>query len=176
MSDTLLEVQDLRTHFDAGGLTAMVHLVGHVEDMAAAYLAAHVTVIGSTKPEAFGRVAIEASAMQCPVIASDLGAPPETMLAVPTAAASAATGWLVPPGDAAALADSLAEALALTDAERTEIGGRARRHVLAHFTLEAMQRQTLAVYDRLLGSALERRFAEAEARRSGDQPRATILT
>jgi glycosyltransferase involved in cell wall biosynthesis len=101
--------------------------------------------------------------MQCPVIASDLGAPPETILAPPAAAASAATGWLVPPGDAAALADRLSEALALTDAARTEIGGRARRHVLAHFTLAAMQRQTLAVYDRLLGSALERRFVEAGA-------------
>jgi glycosyltransferase involved in cell wall biosynthesis len=167
--------QWLQHQIDAGGLTAMVRLVGHVEDMAAAYLAAHVTVIGSTEPEAFGRAAIEAAAMQCPVIASDLGAPPETILAAPTAA-STATGWLVPPGDASALADRLAEALALTDAERTEIGGRARRHVLAHFTLEAMQRQTLAVYDRLLGSALERRFAEAEARRSGAPPRATILT
>jgi glycosyltransferase involved in cell wall biosynthesis len=167
--------QWLQQQIDASGLTATVHLVGHVEDMAAAYLAAHVTVIGSTEPEAFGRVAIEAAAMQCPVIASDLGAPPETILAAPTAA-STATGWLVPPGDASALADRLAEALALTDVARAEIGGRARRHVLAHFTLEAMQRQTLAVYDRLLGSALERRFAEAEAGRPGDQPRATILT
>ena len=168
--------QSLQHQIDAGGLTAMVHLVGHVEDMAAAYLAAHVTIIGSTEPEAFGRAAIEAAAMQCPVIASDLGAPPETMLAPPTTAASAATGWLVPPGDAAALADRLSAALALTEPARAEIGGRARRHVLSHFTLGAMQRQTLAVYDRLLGSTLERRFAEAETRRSGDQPHATILT
>ena len=32
-------------------------------------------------------------------------------------------------------------------------------HVLANFTVEAMQRRTLAVYDRLLGTVLERRFA-----------------
>ena len=56
--------QWLQRQIDAGGLTATVHLVGHVEDMAAAYLAAHVTVIGSTEPEAFGRTAIEAAAMQ----------------------------------------------------------------------------------------------------------------
>ena len=35
------------------------------------------------------------------------------------------------------------------------MGERARRHVLANFTTEAMQRRTLAVYDRLLGTALE---------------------
>jgi glycosyltransferase involved in cell wall biosynthesis len=168
--------QWLQRKIDADGLTATVRLVGHVEDMAAAYLAAHVTVVGSTEPEAFGRAAIEAAAMQCPVIASDLGAPPETILAPPAAAASAATGWLVPPGDAAALADRLSAALALTEPARAEIGGRARRHVLSHFTLAAMQRQTLAVYDRLLGSALERRFVEAEACGSSGQPRATILT
>jgi hypothetical protein len=33
--------------------------------------------------------------------------------------------------------------------------------VLAHFTTEAMQRRTLAVYDRLLGTALQTRFNTA---------------
>ena len=53
-----------------------VRLVGHVEDMAAAYLAAQVTVVASTEPEAFGRTAIEAGAMGSPVIATAIGAPP----------------------------------------------------------------------------------------------------
>ena len=48
------------------GLQHQVRLVGHVEDMAAAYLAAHVTVVASTEPEAFGRAAIEAAAMGSP--------------------------------------------------------------------------------------------------------------
>ena len=61
----------------------------------------------------------------------------------------------MPPDSAAALAPALAEALALAPAERSAIGERARRHVLANFTTEAMQRRTLAVYDRLLGTALE---------------------
>ena len=43
------------------------------------------------------------------------------------------------------------------------MGSRARTHVLAQFTVEAMQRRTLAVYDRLLGTTLERRFIEASA-------------
>ena len=108
-----------------------VRLVGHVEDIAAAYLAAHVTVVASTEPEAFGRTAIEAAAMGCPVIATDIGAPPETVLAEPAVRPDAITGWLVPPGDAEALAERLAEALALAPAARAALAERARRHVLA---------------------------------------------
>ncbi len=155
--------QKLRRQIEACGLSRCVHLVGHVADMAAAYLTAHVTVIASTKPEAFGRTAIEAAAMQCPVVAADLGAPPETILAPPLAAPEAITGWLVPAGEAEALAERLAEALALARSAREQIGKRARRHVLERFTVEAMQRRTLAVYDSLLGTTLAQRFCTARA-------------
>ena len=37
------------------GLDGRVRLVGHVDDIAAAFLAAHVAVVASTEPEAFGR-------------------------------------------------------------------------------------------------------------------------
>jgi glycosyltransferase involved in cell wall biosynthesis len=157
-------VQKLQHQVAAAGLDQKVHMVGHVEDVAAAYHAAHVTIVGSTSPEAFGRSAIEAAAMSCPVIATDIGAPPETVLAEPKVAKDAATGWLVPPGDAGALAQHLAVALTLAPAERMAIGARARAHVLAHFTVAAMQHRTMAVYDRLLGTVLERRFLESPAR------------
>jgi glycosyltransferase involved in cell wall biosynthesis len=120
-------------------------------------------VIASIEPEAFGRTAIEAAAMGSPVIATALGAPPETVLAEPAVGKAAITGWLVPPGNAAALADRLAVALALTPPERLAMAGRGRVHVLAQFTVEVMQRRTLAVYDRLLGTFLERRFSDAQA-------------
>ena len=111
------------------------------------------------------RAAIEAAAMGCPVIATAIGAPPETVLAEPTTAEDAITGWLVPAADAGALATRLAGALALAGAERAAMGTRARAHVLAQFTVEAMQLRTLAVYDRLLGAELERRFIENAAQR-----------
>jgi glycosyltransferase involved in cell wall biosynthesis len=153
--------QALHTQARERELGPSVRFVGHVEDAAAAFLAAHVTVLASTAPEAFGRAAIEAAAMGCPVIATAIGAPPETVLAQPAVAAGAATGWLVPPGDVEGLAEGLAVALALPAGERGAMGGRGRAHVLAHFTVEAMQRRTLAAYDRLLASALERCFAAA---------------
>ena len=164
-------LQSLHTQVAQAGLQQQVRLVGHVEDMAAAYLAAHVTVVASTEPEAFGRAAIEAAAMGSPVIATAIGAPPETVLAEPRAGEDAITGWLVPPGDAAALAERLAVALALEPVARSALAGRARAHVLAQFTVEAMQRRTLAVYDRLLGTFLERRFAESGPVRATAIPR-----
>jgi len=102
--------------------------------------------------------------MGSPVIATAIGAPPETVLAEPEVTQEAITGWLVPPNDAGALAERLAAALALTGAQRAAIAQCARAHVLARFTVEAMQRSTLAVYDRLLGTILERRFIETSAR------------
>jgi len=147
-------VADLRSRIARLNLEEHVRLPGHVTDIAAAYLAAHVTVIASTEPEAFGRTAIEAAAVACPVVATDLGAPPETVLAPPAAPTEGATGWLIPPGDAEALAERLALALALPEPVRTRMGERARRHVLANFSVGAMQKDTLAVYDRLLGTNL----------------------
>jgi len=151
-------VKELQAQIERLGLKEHVRLVGHVEDVAAAYAASHVTVVASIEPEAFGRTAIEASALACPVIATNIGAPPETVMAQPTVVQREITGWLVPPGDAEALAHSLGAVLGLAPAERPAMGERARRHVLANFTTEAMQRRTLAVCDRLLGTALVDRF------------------
>jgi len=86
------------------------------------------------------------------VIATDIGAPPETVLSAPRVADEAATGWLVPPSDADCLADAIGHALALSPEERAAMGARAREHVMARFSLPVMKRQTLAVYDALLGT------------------------
>ncbi len=142
----------LREAIAAAGLEGHVRMVGHVDDMPAAFCAAHVAVIASTEPEAFGRAATEAQVMGTPVIATDIGAPPETVLSTQRAGADAATGWLVPPADASRLADTLAAALTLTPEERARLGVRARAHVMQRFSLDAMKRQTLAVYDALLGT------------------------
>lgn len=148
----------LRSQIARLALKEHVRLVGHVNDIAAAYRAAHVTVVASTAPEAFGRTAIEAAAVACPVIASDLGAPPETVLAAPAAPDEEATGWLVPPGDAGALAERLAQVLALPAPARERMGNRARRHAVANFSVDAMQQSTLAIYDRLLQTNLHAGF------------------
>ena len=151
-------VDDLRARIAELGLQEAVRIVGHVDNIAAAFLAAHVTVVPSTKPEAFGRSVIEVSAMGSPVIATDIGAPPETVMTPRAGEEAQATGWLIPPSDPKALADRIAHTLAMSDSARIAMGTRSREHVLRNFTTELLQIRTLAVYDKLLGTDLERRF------------------
>jgi len=151
------------------GLQQKVLLVGHCEDMPSAFLAAHVAILPSLVAETFGRTSIEAQAMGCPVIVSDLGALPETIDAADRDA-SGFTGWLVPPGDSDSLAERIAAALKLTDEERSKIGARAHARVSALFELAQMQSKTLAVYDELLGTDLARRFAHPPALEAASGP------
>jgi glycosyltransferase involved in cell wall biosynthesis len=150
---------ELEQLITASGLAGSVKLPGHCDDMPAAFATARVTVIASTSAETFGRTSIEAQAMGCPVIVSDIGAAPETIIpALP--GKQDYTGWVVPCHDQAAIAERVAGALALSPKERAALGARARRHVAAKFTLSHMQRATLSVYDELLGTNLAARFDE----------------
>jgi glycosyltransferase involved in cell wall biosynthesis len=144
----------LASEIAAAGLDHKIILPGHVDDIPAALAIAHLAVVASVEPEAFGRVATEAQAMGCPVIATNIGAPPETVAAVPSVPPDEATGWLVPPGDAAALAEAVSEALNLAPDARAALGARARARAIGRFSLDNMRRQTLEVYDGLLGTHL----------------------
>lgn len=135
---------ELLARIESLGLTDRVRLVGHARDMPAALMLADVVIHASTDAEAFGRTVIEAQAMARPVIASDLGAPRETV-------AEGVTGWRTPPGDAAALAGAIGKLLALPLAERAALGARARAAVLSGYTTEAMQAATIAFYRELIG-------------------------
>lgn len=144
-------VKELDGLIAKAGLENRVKRVGHCSDMPAAMLSAAVVAVPSTAPEAFGRVAVEAQAMGAPVVVSDLGAVPETVLAPPQVVPGERTGWHIPPDDAAALAAGLREALDLRPSAREALARRARVHVERHFSLEAMVAETLDVYCALLG-------------------------
>jgi glycosyltransferase involved in cell wall biosynthesis len=134
---------ELEARIESLGLQDRVRLVGHANDMPAALMLADVVIHASTDAEAFGRTVIEAQAMARPVIASDLGAPRETV-------AEGVTGWRTPPGDAAALADAISKTLSLPAEERAALGATARAAVLSGYTTAAMQGATIAVYREVL--------------------------
>lgn len=131
----------LQAQADRAGV--LLRLVGDCDDMPAALALADVVVNASTKPEAFGRVIVEAQAMARPVIATDHGGAVETV-------DHADTGWRVPPGDPAALAASLSHVLGMAPERRAAMGARARAAVASRFTVAAMQAATLEVYRELL--------------------------
>src|SRR3954463_11253267 len=122
-------VRDLDAMIASLGLAGVVRRVGHCADMPAAFLGAAVVTVPSTEPEAFGRSAVEAQAMGTPVVVSDLGAVPETVLAPPQVAAHERTGWRVAPGDPEALAEAIGAALSLGATARSALSARARDHV-----------------------------------------------
>jgi glycosyltransferase involved in cell wall biosynthesis len=148
----------LRQDIDAVGLADRILVPGHCSDMAAAYALAEVTLIASIEPEAFGRTSAEAQAMGCPVIATNIGAPPETVRACPPLEPEQTTGWLVPPGDSNALAAALEEALTLKDDVRAQMAARAIANVRDNYSDQRMKRDTLAVYDALLGTQMTKAF------------------
>ncbi|PKP65746.1 MAG: glycosyl transferase, partial [Alphaproteobacteria bacterium HGW-Alphaproteobacteria-8] len=126
-------------------------LVGACDDMPAAYKLASVVVSASTDPEAFGRVAVEAQAMGRPVIATDHGGARETV-------DHGRTGWLYPPGDAQALAEALDKALSLDASARAHMGMASRARVASLFTVAAMQRATLDIYESATGRSFGARL------------------
>jgi glycosyltransferase involved in cell wall biosynthesis len=146
--------EEIEERIAALGLETRVRLVGDVNDMAAAYMLADVVVSASTDPEAFGRIVVEAQAMGRPVIASNHGAAPETVR-------EGITGWLVPPSDAAALAEAIRTALGLTAEQRQAMAAAAERHARGTFSKDAMCAKTLALYQAV---AAARRPPAREAR------------
>jgi glycosyltransferase involved in cell wall biosynthesis len=136
-------VGDLRAQIEREGLLGSVFLVGHCDDMPAAFSLCDVAVTPSIEAEAFGRTAAEAQSMGLPIIASDLGGAQETV-------DHGVSGFLVPPGDVAALAQHLEMLLTLSPARRAAMGQAGFARIRALFTTQSLQNQTLALYQQVL--------------------------
>ena len=135
--------RELEQEIERRDLGSIVHVIDDCNDMPAAYMLTDVVVSASTDPEAFGRIIVEAQALGRPVIASDHGGARETVI-------EGETGWLVPPGDADALARAIRFALSLDGDERRRLSERAIAHIRTNYSKELMCRRTLAVYAEIL--------------------------
>jgi glycosyltransferase involved in cell wall biosynthesis len=125
------------------GLTDRVTLIGSVPAVNAYYHAIDVLVMPSTREEAMPLVMLEAMAAGRPVFASRLSGTPEAVI-------PGETGELFEPGDVQALAALLANA----DPSRlVAMGERGRVRWQGLFSPEALVREHLALYERMLGSA-----------------------
>ncbi len=132
----------LREMIRVRGLEDKVLLVGHCSDMPAALMLADIVVSASSaQPEAFGKVAIEAMAMEKPVVATAHGGSLETIV-------DKKTGWLIPPLDPQALAVTLVKAMDSPEMCR-QMGRAGRRYAVEHFTAQRMCEKTLEAYDEL---------------------------
>jgi glycosyltransferase involved in cell wall biosynthesis len=127
------------------GLQGIIYRTGPC-DMPAALLAASIVVVPATEARAFGEAAVQAQAMGTPVIAANLAAAPETVLAPPMIEETSRTGFLVPPGNAAALALAIARVLSLGATASGKLSSRAKKHIETCFSAEHMCAATLEAY------------------------------
>ena len=126
------------------GLTGQVTYTGRVArgELVRLYSRSQVLVSPSLY-EGFGLPAAEAMACGLPVVATSAGAFPEVI-------ADGTTGVLVPPRDAPALAGAIRDLL--SDPETClRMGQAARRRVARRFTWRETARQTVALYEEVLG-------------------------
>lgn len=123
-----------------------LYFVGNSQDMPAALTLANIVVVPSLKPEPFGRVVIEAQAMQRPVVVANHGGAAETVK-------DGQTGYVFEPGNADALAELLQQLMEKSEADLQWVGRLAREDVQEHYTLAQMQQATLKVYNEILPEA-----------------------
>ena len=137
-------LQELAHLITQHGLDDRIAIVGHCDDMPAAFALSDIVIAPSNEPEAFGRVAAEAGALGVPVIGSSIGAQGEIIV-------DGQTGFVVPPLNPAALAEAMRKLLVAGSEGRKRMGDAAQTRVRQKFTTAALQEATLAVYDRLMG-------------------------
>ena len=123
------------------GIADRVVFAGHQRDVRPWLAALDVFVLPSDW-EGMSNALLEAMASRLPVVATATGGTPDVVL-------DGQTGFLVPPGDAPALARAID--VFLQDPELRERMGRAgRRRVVEHFSVGQMVERTQALYASLL--------------------------
>ena len=125
------------------GLTTKVNFTGRVtsDQLVRLYNRAQILVSPSVY-EGFGLPAAEAQACGTAVVSTTAGALPEVV-------GHDETGWLVPPGDAPALAEAIQRLMA--DAERRrQMGAAGRQRMVQRFTWRETARKTVELYEEVL--------------------------
>jgi glycosyltransferase involved in cell wall biosynthesis len=130
----------------ATGTADILRMALPADDRPAVYAAATVAVSAATQPEGVQRAVLEAQAMACPVLVSDLGAGPEVVLAPPGVPEDRMTGLRFSAGDDAALAAGLIRLFSMPDQTQQAIGRRGREWVTTQFTPPLIAERTLRLY------------------------------
>jgi glycosyltransferase involved in cell wall biosynthesis len=124
-------------------LTNQLKFIKHCKNMPLAYKISDIIVSASIEPEAFGRVSVEAQAMEKPIIASNIGGSNETII-------NDKTGFLFESGKAQALGKKIIEVLQLDETTLKSMGNEGRKNIIKKFNVEKMCFSTYSEYKKLL--------------------------
>ena len=119
-----------------------VIFIDNFELMPIAYKISDIVISSSIEPEAFGRVAVEAQAMEKPIIASNIGGSNETII-------DEKTGFLYLSGNSDLLSQKLSHIFDLNDETLKSMGIEGRKNVMKKFNVEKMCFSTYSEYKKL---------------------------
>jgi glycosyltransferase involved in cell wall biosynthesis len=125
------------------GLSEVIHLCGHREDVADILRAIDVLVIASTKHEGVPQIGLQALASKTAVVGSDVGGTPEIIR-------QGVTGRNFPAGNGEALAKVIKETIQQSEQTRQYVEA-GRKQVEAEHSLDVMLDKLEAIYRRYLG-------------------------
>lgn len=134
------DTPELRRLAERSGLGRRLLMLGPVADIEACYAALDIFTLPSFT-EGLPNVVGEAMSCGVPCVVTDVG---------DAAALVGDTGRIVPPGDAAALADAWAEAASLGERQRRALGAAARQRIAVAFSLPAMVSRYERLYQELV--------------------------
>ena len=123
------------------GLQDKVSLLGIRKDVPELLSASDIFVLSSAW-EGFGLVVAEAMAAERITIATNCGGVAEVM---------GGYGFLIPPRDSVALADSMQQSVDLSDAAASESGSKSRQHIIEKFGLDSVVDRWLKIYTKDVG-------------------------
>ena len=124
-------------------LVDKVRMMEPMSDMPLAYSFCNLIVSASIEPEAFGRVSVEAQAMEKPILASAIGGSKETII-------DQETGWVIEPNNIQALANKIFDISKMNSEKLSAMGKLGRKNVLQHYTQDQMCLKTLEIYQSLV--------------------------
>ena len=136
------EESDLKEFVRAKGLDSEILFLGFRDDIPKVLKVLDILALMSLTIESFSMAAVEAMAMEVPVIATNIGGVPEVI-------DDGKTGIIIPPGNVDALCEAI-KYLIQNPGVRFRMGQNGRLRVLDRFTIESNVRKTEEIFLQLL--------------------------
>ena len=133
----------LQSLIERYNLGKKINFIEHCKEMPLAYTISDVVISSSIEPEAFGRVSVEAQAMQKPIIATNLGGSKETIV-------NNKTGILYKFDDPRELAKNINSFMETDKLALNIMGVEGRKNVMKKFDVDKMCQSTYNEYKKLL--------------------------
>lgn len=132
--------KDVQQQAAAAGLDQFIHFLGQRSDIPAVLGAMDVFVLPSIGSEGMPRALLEAMAAGVPCIGTSIGGTPDVLC-------NSDVGYLVPPGDADALAEAMIEGARAPEQERNALVERAKERIRTQFSHDVIKNKLEIIYE-----------------------------